>query len=1048
MERLLPEDITASYTRYKTSDRLVFSWITDTSNSHGYRTPRTHIPIDDVDHQEPGYKSKTTSKGASPGPITDETKNDSARYAMPTTEISDRVELIIGRGIQKASTVPPHILQLLRCSIADRESCSKWYRRHRTDDAAAQSTDAHNHFTKFLKQMVWRLEPFAASEVSPRKGAGAGADVSESIAMPALRFSVLNVAHPRGDRAESLNKEDVFAPHPPNLHTPTPTQKLYKAESTTTDMVLAISFLLDQLQELRQHNKTTWSEYRKGQTSLIQATILANTAIELARTLEEGFAADFPESPAWETLVESLFPRETALWKKLLSTFTQGDVEDLDRTFQLPTNMLKYFRDKYARFGILGIMKRYVPKVNRVYDAGKPNLDQLDAIERQKILMDNIMVELAMQASWGICHYGGDNVIAAFKGVLDSNKVSLWATFSFQLLCDIHVVLGDEFPKPFNDLKRMQANDRQRISTYVTNSENALLKVKMTTGITRREYEEKPIKFTGEPTIEDEMLVWRPAIVQPIKGFEYAAQVSKPFFLFNHHPMFAGSLAIASCLWRQSWATHLADDYRYITAAFHLYNALRQEGCVAEARDYFEHMEKVYGRERVFLGQPPSNAQAYEKHYLVVLGVSIQTFAANNNRLKKGRFIYNSETNRPRDLRELSPLLKMLHKQFKWGFLVPDVKLTDVKALLAAQKPLDPKQTQSEDDTDPIKLLAAYSDCLKEQRHRFEFNYHEAWHVCWKLLRRIEASPLVQTRFRRQWDIMDHNIDKKLHLLPLFIFQQHLDNLTDGTWMKSVGETVDKFFREEIPIDTLNKEPELKEVPKDDATEIMYAPDWEMDEPWHPTKDGKCSHVGQCELQVMHWRQQASLPPAADLREKVEEKENMADDETGEQEEATPAKKKNRRRKRRRTKKQQPSEENPTALGDAEATAEQNSSSEGDERTDPVATTGTGKQGEDKMIKAGMRPLHPKSHSGMEFKVPQGAFDLDIPCPTTTVPGPSPRTTEWKLQLVDKEEEEEEDGDGSDDGDESGDAYVTAEEGSGDEVFEDAVELNLSLSAS
>lgn len=876
MEKLLPEDITSAYIRYKNSDALVFSWIAETSKTYGYRAAPTHDPIQDA---------------------VDEKNNKSARHAVPTSELSDRVEFIIGRATKKMPQVPPHIPQLLRCSIADRESCSKWHRRNRP--AAALSTDQHMHFTRFLKQVLAKLEPYAALETSQLMTAKRrNADASETIAVPALRFSVLNVAYPRGDKGESRDKGDVFAPHPPKPHTPTLPEKIYEAESITTDMVLAMSYLLDRLQEIRQHNKTTWSNYRTGQISLIQATVLANTAIDLARTMEEDFVAEFPDGPVWEDLSETLFPHEASLWTRQLSSFTQRDAEDLDRTFQMPTKMLKCFRDAYDKVGMMGAMKTFVPQINRVYDPRKHAMDHLDAFDRQKILMENVMVELGMQASYKICFPCGDRVIAAFENLLDSNKVTLWTTFSIQLLCDIHVVLGDEFSRPFMDVKRAVAMDKQQFNTYIKASDNSLMDIKLSTGDKRRKYEEKPIQSTSIPTSEDQMMVWRSKIIQRTKGFEYAAKASQPFFLFRHHPMLAGSLAVVQCLWTKDWAVQLVDAERFVTATLHLYNALRQEGCVFKARDYIEHIEKVYGVEKIFLGKPPSSAQAYENHYFIILGVSPVTFAANNNRVKKGQLIFTPGNNRIRDLRKLSPLLQLLRTQFKFYSHVPDKKLNDVDFFRHIPELM---QAQSENVVDPIKLLTAYGNCLKEEQHRLEFNYFQAYHVCWKLLRHIEASPLVQKAFRSTWVVTDENVDMKLYLLPLFVFKQHLANLEDGKWMKSVGKTVDGFFSEVLTVDTLAKEQELKEVP-DDPADSMDIPDWVIHEPWHPTKDGKCHHVGLCEAQIIHWRQQAALLPlTATTDDEPMDKERIT--ETEEQvEQVEGVAKKIRRRKRKRNK--------------------------------------------------------------------------------------------------------------------------------------------------
>ncbi|KAL8690157.1 MAG: hypothetical protein Q9218_004340 [Villophora microphyllina] len=1022
MEKLLPDFISDAYRKYKYCEMIVFSWIAAISNECGYKAQRTHLPVKATQYRRVRYKGRTKPRNTIDRPATEGTINESARYAMPTSEILERLDLIIDRGTERALNVPPRILDFLERSITHREICSAWYRKNTAGDVLAEeSNDGHVHFTGFLKKIRAKLEPFATSEApSPSKSVKQHSvviDVRDPIGVPAHGFAVLNVSHLSGDDAESLVSEDVIPqlPQLPDKVQPQPPkQDMYEAESTTTDMVLAMSCLLDKLQEVRQHNMATWTKYKDSQISLIQATVLANTAIELARTLEEKFAADFPDSPVWETLVGTLFPRETTLWEKRMSAFTQGNAEDLDRTFQLPTNMLKVFRDMHNKCGIVGVLRAPVPQINRVYDPrqAETKLDCLERLNRQKILLDSILVELAMQAHWKICPTGGDQATTAFCDLLDSGKVRLWAAFSIQLLSDVNVVLGDTFSRPFKDLRTAAAAHRQSTNTYIKASDNPLLETKMTSGITKREYEEKPTKITSLHVFQDDMIDWRAAHLPKIEGYEYAAKAAKPFSLFNHHPMLAGSLAITSCLWIQHWAADHADDYRYVTAVLHLYNALRQESCVSEARGYFEHMEKVYGPERVFLGQAPVTAQAYEQHYLVILGISIQTFAAKNNRLKKGRRVLNNTTDRPRDLRELSPLSQMLRNHFPWGSRVPELKVTDIRAFLTARQPLDRKQAQPETEMDPIELLTAYGDCLGNEQHRFDFDYYQAWHVCWKLLRRIEAAPLVQSKFRKEHDVTDSNVDRKLYLLPLFIFEQHLTKLEDRIWMKSVGETVDKFFREELPIETLEKEKVLKEIPEDPA-DIMYAPEWEIDEPWHPTKDGKCHHVGICELQVLHWRQQAAL--ALGEKSAVTAEEERGGGVEIEVKEAKKAKKTRRRYRKRKGRGIIQEHEG----GESDGEKDDEHGLVEDENNAGTASPG------DYLV-------------GQKFKSPQGTFDVEIPFPSEVKGNIDTPDVE---EVVDEKAKDKEAQDVVDDDDDDNEwATSDDDESTGDELFDTAGE--------
>ncbi|KAL9001947.1 MAG: hypothetical protein Q9188_005105, partial [Gyalolechia gomerana] len=58
---------------------------------------------------------------------------------------------------------------------------------------------------------------------------------------------------------------------------------------------------------------------------------------------------------------------------------------------------------------------------------------------------------------------------------------------------------------------------------------------------------------------------------------------------------------------------------------------------------------------------------------------------------------------------------------------------------------------------------------------------------------------------------------------------------------------------------------------------------WEIDEHWHPVKDGKCYHVGVCEVMVKEWRTRAGLEvdeeePEEEVEREREEKEGSEED--------------------------------------------------------------------------------------------------------------------------------------------------------------------------
>ncbi|KAL8959992.1 MAG: hypothetical protein Q9183_005541 [Haloplaca sp. 2 TL-2023] len=199
------------------------------------------------------------------------------------------------------------------------------------------------------------------------------------------------------------------------------------------------------------------------------------------------------------------------------------------------------------------------------------------------------------------------------------------------------------------------------------------------------------------------------------------------------------------------------------------------------------------------------------------------------------------------------PIFELLGKEYRYKGNGIKPKLSEIVALLPNSQISGKRVDVS---TNPVGFLTSYARLLHAEEHRLRFDGYQALDVCWKLLKRIEKSTWIQSQFREKYP------DEKHHLmyqyLPLFIFRKTLKDLENKKLLRHVGELVVKFFREEYPPEKLRHKVKVADPP-----EPLYSAAWEIDEPWHPTKDGVCHHVGVCELMDMHWRLQAGRAMSA-----------------------------------------------------------------------------------------------------------------------------------------------------------------------------------------
>ncbi|KAL8775943.1 MAG: hypothetical protein Q9213_008430, partial [Squamulea squamosa] len=807
---------------YKTYESVIMGWVVSVSHVCGYK------------------------KSFKPG------NPDAKKYIIPREQILPRIEQIV-KSTKPEVQVPPYVMIYLKKSIADRERCSSWFQEYYAGDASVEDdTDAHIHFTEMLRSMLSMLKTVAS------KTSGDSQTLGSTRGRPIVRTRNSIHARPRYSElhVEDLETEEEGFGSSDGSSTAVSDDipdilaglgGVYEAESTETDRLLAMHELLRKLKTIRIYVGTIWSRYRVQQISLIHATIVTNSAIDCVQSLEDKFSTAFPESPVWGDLIYLLFPEVVAHWQKDFSTLSPENIENMDDIFLAPTALLRTFLDVFDRIDEEWV-KTWLPDVNKVYN---PRLDVSklschDKVTRNIILLDSMIPEQALHANVEMLS-SHNRITNGFKEMLDTKEIRLMMAFSASILCDIHLILGDDVLRPFKDLKLQVERARKEDNGYVQNTDNALMDEN------RHKLNRNIMKLNDMLVTEDVMMKIRNMAFKRVPTYEYVAHAQKPFFLLSHDPLMCGAEATSIRLRWQHNSILVADTWQHTSAMLHLYSALKAE-------------TSLYGVERVFFGSPPTGPQAYKNHYLLILGFSIKWFAANKRKCARTRSKI-SESKRVRDLRDMRPLLQLLEKEHSWRECSPSPQLADLMEVVQQyhtarhdKKSLTKIHTRRDSVfLDPMVFLSTLSEWLEEEQPRLDFDYYRAHNVCWRLLRRIEASPKIRKKFRKEYGLdVDFEVDQCLKYIPLFIFNRHLED-PNGKWMQSVGETVAKFFRGEPPRNLLPIPPPEH---LDDPLDIRYAKGYRMSgDVYHPEKDGKCCHVGVCELQVVHWRLQAGLSP-------------------------------------------------------------------------------------------------------------------------------------------------------------------------------------------
>ncbi|KAL8940481.1 MAG: hypothetical protein Q9211_002242, partial [Gyalolechia sp. 1 TL-2023] len=583
------------------------------------------------------------------------------------------------------------------------------------------------------------------------------ADIHE-LAEAGHRFSNLDVEDPK-DVAKAPEATDQSSV--PRSETEPPssdTKEIYEAESTDDDRLIAMYDLLEKLEKTRKGIQGIWTDYRERSISLINATAVTNAAIELAHRWEDKFRVDFPESPCWDELIELLFPGIMGHWQTEPSAWAEQDVEDLESVYYFITHMLKDFQHTCNASDFCDWIKIWTPKVNRVYDP-REDVSRLSAMQkliRSKTLMDNVLPELCLLARHGIIDTR-DKITDAFKHMLDTRHVYLYISFAFQILCDIHLVLGDQAFRPFDDLRvvgRRLLCHRDKIMKPLRD------RYKVYEGFFQ--VHQKVMDQLDRWTLDDPMMRWRSLYYKDLPNHQYESQSQKPHFLITHQSLLCGAIAAQTCLLMQEISICLADKFYHVTAVLHLHNALKKEGCLSEPIPFLEAMEQLYEPEKIFLGGAPANPQAYRNHYLVILGFSLKYFAA--GRPRKGCTKRKDDRTRPRDLTNLRPVMQALDNDFTSTAERPGPPLSDLIKLVEERKKIPPRPRSSplkssphqDISSDPISFLTTLRDCISDEQAFLDASFYQACFTSFRLLQQIAESRMVKKRFWKEYGFDDN----------------------------------------------------------------------------------------------------------------------------------------------------------------------------------------------------------------------------------------------------------------------------------------------------
>lgn len=577
----------------------------------------------------------------------------------------------------------------------------------------------------------------------------------------------------------------------------------YEAEDAASSLV-AFATLFRDVRALRTQVKNLWAAYAKGELSLPSVAVATNTAINIARFMEEDAADSIRLNGDSKTAKDwAVFYYEMAASSQGIdiSQLTPGSLMNLDSFPMFDESMTLSFvllgawinraRASSEVVTYNGQCGWYDPAID--YDAAPPDVkwqqDKAAFLEvaPQFDLMGRFNTTPPDALPEGL--YSGmpveDELLRGLRLLLTNKDKALpfWLGFATAIHLDIRRVLGQQSEKPFWAMMRYNMAIDDSITQNFEYYENSTIKgwdqVDGNKRLTRLQNEAR--WFTENPlykAIESTGLL--------------TSRNNKEHTFLKMHPLFCGL-----------WIHYIRTTYHLLAAQFercwggilytgHLYNALCNEKLISDDEKW-DDMELFYrlqgGKDKFFVGAAPTERDNYHKQLCMMMGFSATSFIASTR--NKTRKLVPTKAG-PRSLMAQGKVSSMFHNQYRPSMEGIKLSVDDVQAILN-KKSSSPQKTPQ---ATPSQLIHQLALDIEAEIPETSVDYLAMHRQCWDFLRSIKTA--VDPYFIRVagpgWIERDH----QLPFVVGYMFSTRLDPLGGESKMTEFLILASKVYKEVV----------------------------------------------------------------------------------------------------------------------------------------------------------------------------------------------------------------------------------------------------------
>ncbi|PYI02612.1 hypothetical protein BO78DRAFT_463849 [Aspergillus sclerotiicarbonarius CBS 121057] len=617
---MLPEFLQSSYARYKADANTFATWLLETANQCGYQPTL------------------------------------SATVPTAKKDLQKLAEVVANSAL----TVPKSVLAIAKRAIKLRKSVTSWF----LGQGDSANNMRHAHFITALEQICetleWKISQPSKSDAKQPPTSEAQNDDADADRF-LNKFAVLTVEEPQ----DTAHTQPMPAESKKIVKVTVEEDENDAADSYLNQLLFKTLCLLQDLNNMRRFISITWSEYREKKTDLMNAAVVTDSALQLARDLVKEVDADWGTSLTGERDGLQTVVYNLAVIARGVSAAPSTEVglpynknmADIADWCYVPTNVLLEAFANVLQTNHQPVFKKgYFGTYNAKADRERMSLGQ--KFNEDKIILLSILPEFCMVDTFKIQMPTQDAITRGLVEFSKTKEVTLWLCFASQIFLDVHHIMRHSTLGGFGDLRMSGLRIQKTIDDY--------LKLSKT---------HPPAKFwpkEGDEEIQNISATVQSWIIQDLfldlRVRSRLARTGSPpekHALFSQHAILCGLFLFNLNIRMQVVGQKLVTQWYDVQQVAFLHNLVINSPTQKDVRwPDMDAFIKIHGESHIFIGSRPKNPSESLNRLELATGISSATNFARDSRSKS---FHKPDGKNPRLLTPTTAVANLFAAQYVGG---------------------------------------------------------------------------------------------------------------------------------------------------------------------------------------------------------------------------------------------------------------------------------------------------------------------------------------------------------------------------------------------